>query len=158
MNSSTTMSMQPIEPLDLSTITIPASALPGSIYTLNSMASSTVVTTPNSGTYISGSGNGGFVYATNSTSPTWSDTISISNIQPAGVLHVKGDSEFEGDIKLKGKSLSAILSKLEERLAILHPNEKLEQKWDELKELGRLYRELEKDILEKEKIVEILKR
>ena len=43
-------------------------------------------------------------------------------------------------------------------MAILHPNEKLEQKWDELKELGRLYRELEKDILEKEKIVEILKR
>ena len=43
-------------------------------------------------------------------------------------------------------------------MAILHPNENLEQKWDELKELGRLYRELEKDILEKEKIVEILKR
>ena len=161
MNSSTTMSMQPIEPLDLSTITMPASVLPGSIYTLNTMASSTVVTTPNSGTYISGSGNGGFVYATNTTaSPSWSDTIQLGNdsLTGAGVLNVKGDAEFEGDVFIKGKSLSVTLSKIEERLAILHPNEKLEQKWDELKELGRLYRELEKDILEKEKIVEILKR
>ena len=160
MNSSTTMSMQPIEPLDLSTITMPTSVLSGSIYTLNTMASSTVVTTPNSGTYISGSGNGGFVYATNTTAPSWCDTIQLGNdsLTGAGVLNVKGDAEFEGDVFIKGKSLTDTLSKIEERLAILHPNEKLEQKWDELKELGRLYRELEKDILEKEKIVEILKR
>ena len=117
-----------------------------------------VYTTTNTNPSTINSGSSGQFLYSNSTSPSWCDTISISNIQPAGVLHVKGDSEFEGDIKLKGKSLSAILSKLEERLAILHPNEKLEQKWDELKELGRLYRELEKDILEKEKIVEILKR
>ena len=160
MNSSTTMSMQPIEPLDLSTITMPTSVLSGSIYTLNTMASSTGVTTPNSGTYISDLGNGGFVYATNTTAPSWCDTIQLGNdsLTGAGVLNVKGDAEFEGDVFIKGKSLTDTLTKIEERLAILHPNEKLEQKWDELKELGRLYRELEKDILEKEKIVEILKR
>ena len=117
-----------------------------------------VYTTTNTNPLTINSGSSGQFLYSNSTSPTWSDTITISNHQPSGVLQVKGDAEFEGDIKIKGKSLSAILSKLEERLAILHPNEKLEQKWDELKELGRLYRELEKDILEKEKIVEILKR
>jgi hypothetical protein len=46
----------------------------------------------------------------------------------------------------------------EKRLAILHPNEKLEEKWEELKALGERYRELEKDILEKEKIWEIIKK
>ena len=117
-----------------------------------------VYTTTNTNPLTINSGSSGQFLYSNSTSPTWSDTITISNHQPSGGLVVKGDAEFEGDIKIKGKSLSAILSKLEERLAILHPNEKLEQKWDELKELGRLYRELEKDILEKEKIVEILKR
>jgi len=74
------------------------------------------------------------------------------------VFHVRGDAEFEGDIKLKGKSLSDTLEKIEERLAILHPNEKLEEKWLELKKLGDMYRALEKDIIEKEKIWETLKK
>lgn len=138
MNSSTTMSMQPIEPLDLSTITIPASALPGSIYTIGSSAISSIYTyDPNA------------VLTTNNTGMSITGNTSLS---------VKGKADFEGDIFIKGKSLTDTLTKIEERLAILHPNEKLEQKWDELKELGRLYRDLEKDILEKEKIVEILKR
>lgn len=138
MNSSTTMSMQPIEPLDLSTITMPASALPGSIYTIDSSAISGIYTyAPNA------------VLTTNNTGMSITGNTSLS---------VKGKADFEGDVFIKGKSLSVTLTKIEERLAILHPNEKLEQKWDELKELGRLYRELEKDILEKEKIVEILKR
>ncbi|NBP59213.1 hypothetical protein EBU71_22200 [bacterium] len=73
-------------------------------------------------------------------------------------LHVKGDAEFEGDVKIKGKSISELLDKIEERLAILHPNEKLEEKWEELKKLGDAYRALEKDIIEKEKIWETLKK
>ena len=73
-------------------------------------------------------------------------------------LIVKGNAEFDGDIKLKGKSLDETLTRIEERLAILHPNIKLEKKWEKLKELGKEYRALEADILEKEKIIEILKR
>ena len=73
-------------------------------------------------------------------------------------LTVKGNAEFDGDIKLKGKSLDETLTRIEERLAILHPNIKLEKKWEKLKELGKEYRALEADILEKEKIIEILKR
>lgn len=73
-------------------------------------------------------------------------------------LSVRGDAEFEGDVKVKGKSLTEMLDKIEERLAILHPNEKLEDKWLELKKLGDAYRALEKDIIEKEKIWETLKK
>ena len=129
---------------------------------LNTMASPTVVTTPNATnvTYAaSSSGGGGFVYTTNGTSsPFWNDTISISNITNPNTLQVNGNAEFEGDIKLKGKSLNDTLSKIEERLAILHPNTKLEEKWAKLRELRKQYQELETDILEKEKIMEILKR
>jgi len=103
-------------------------------------------------------GSGQYLYSNGTT--TWADdTITLSNINPgSGTLQVKGNAEFDGDVKLQGKSLNDTLSKIEERLAILHPNERLEEKWVKLKELRKQYQELEADILEKEKIMEILKR
>ena len=120
-----------------------------------------VFTTNNTGP-ISGGGTGSagqYMYS-NGTTTTWADdTITLSNINPgSGTLQVKGNAEFDGDIKLQGKSLTDTVSKIEERLAILHPNERLEEKWEKLRELRKQYRELEADILEKEKIMEILKR
>jgi hypothetical protein len=85
----------------------------------------------------------------------------ISLAEPAlngATLSVKGNAEFEGEVTIKGKSLTDMLDKIEERLAILHPNPKLEDKWDELKELGKRYKELEQEIIEKEKVWAILKR
>jgi hypothetical protein len=73
-------------------------------------------------------------------------------------LHVKGDAEIEGDLKIKGKSLADAIDNIEKRLAILHPNKDLEERWEQLKALGEQYRELERDILEKEKIWETLKK
>jgi hypothetical protein len=46
---------------------------------------------------------------------------------------------------------------MEERLAILRPNPTLEDRWEQLKELRRQYVEMEKDLLEKEKLMKILK-
>jgi hypothetical protein len=54
--------------------------------------------------------------------------------------------------------LSDAIEKIEERLGILNPNPALEDRWDKLKELRKQYMELEKDLLEKEKIMEILKK
>ena len=102
-------------------------------------------------------GTGQYIFS-NGTNTTWTDTISISQDMSPNTLLVKGNAEFDGDIKLQGKSLNDTLSKIEERLAILHPNERLEEKWAKLKELRKQYQELETDILEKEKIMEILKR
>jgi len=129
--------------------------------TMNTMASPTVVTTNNtSGVYVNNitSGSSGQFLYSNGTGPAWNDTITLSTISTPHTLHVKGDAEFEGDIKLKGQSLNDILDKIEERLAILHPNINLEEKWEKLRELRKQYRELEADIMEKEKIMEILKR
>jgi len=129
--------------------------------TMNTMASPTVVTTNNtSGVYVNNitSGSSGQFLYSNGTGPAWNDTITLSTISTPHTLHVKGDAEFEGEVKIKGINLSDTLDKLEERLAILHPNERLEEKWVKLKELRKQYMELETDILEKEKIMEILKR
>ncbi len=102
------------------------------------------------------------IYTTNVGSPgqtlTWNGTNPVWATPSTTPLKVNGDAEIDGDIKVKGKSLSEAIENIEKRLAILHPNEKLEEKWEELKALGERYRELEKDILEKEKIWEIIKK
>jgi hypothetical protein len=85
---------------------------------------------------------------------TWNDFGSTG--KPS--LKVTGDADFDGDVKIKGKSITEVFDKIEERLAILHPNPELEDRWEELKELSKRYKELEKEIIEKEKMWDILKR
>lgn len=73
-------------------------------------------------------------------------------------LSVKGNANFEGDVTVKGRSILETLEKIEDRLAILQPNSELESRWNELKELGEKYRQLEQEILDKEKVWNIIKR
>jgi hypothetical protein len=98
----------------------------------------------------------------NSTYPQNSYTIasgSLSNGYTYGqTIQVKGDADFEGDVRIKGVNLTERLDEIEKRLAILRPNNDLEGRWEELKELGDKYRQLEQEILEKEKVWEILKK
>jgi hypothetical protein len=104
------------------------------------------------------SANPGQVLTSNGTNTSWSNiTLAEPDIKGA-TLKVNGNADFDGEVTIKGKNLTDMLEKIEERLAILHPNEKLEEKWDELKELGRRYKELEQEIIEKEKIWSILKK
>jgi hypothetical protein len=76
------------------------------------------------------------------------------NNSASGVLDLNGDN---ADIKINGKSLVDTLTALEERLNILTPNPKLEAEWDELRELGERYRELEKQCKEKAEMWKKLK-
>ena len=127
--------------------------------TMNSVP---ITVSPNTVTYpnqinwgnMSTGGNGGVGTYTIATDP---------NLKGAS-LYVKGDAQFEGDvtfqgdIAIKGKSIKESLEAIEERLAILHPNEKLEEKWNNLRELRKQYMELEAEIIEKEKMWAILKK
>jgi len=100
----------------------------------------------------------GQVLTSNGTNTSWANiTLAEPDIKGA-TLKVNGNADFDGEVTIKGKNLTDMLEKIEERLAILHPNEKLEDKWDELKELGKRYKELEQEIIEKEKIWSILKK
>jgi hypothetical protein len=85
-------------------------------------------------------------------------TIAIDPNLKGASLNVKGDAQFEGDVTIKGKSINESLEKIEEKLAILHPNIELEKKWDNLRELRQQYMELEAEIIEKEKMWDILKK
>jgi hypothetical protein len=75
-------------------------------------------------------------------------------------VHINGDGlvmEEGADIVIGGKSLTKAIEQIEERLGILHPNPALEERWDKLKELREQYIEMERDLLEKEKLMKILK-
>ena len=86
------------------------------------------------------------------------DNITISSDPIHNTLAVKGDANFEGDVTIKGKSIADSLERIEERLAILRPNEELEAKWENLRGLRKAYMELEAEIKEKEKVWGILKK
>lgn len=62
---------------------------------------------------------------------------------------IKLDGEG-ADIEVNGVSLMDMISKIEQRLNILHPNEKLEAEWEELRALGEQYRKLEQHIKDKQ--------
>jgi hypothetical protein len=104
------------------------------------------------------SGGSGQVYTTNGTSPGWGNITLAEPALNGATLKVNGNADFEGEVTIKGKSLSEMFDKIEERLAILHPNPELEDRWDELKELGKRYKELEAELIEKEKVWAILKK
>ena len=99
---------------------------------------------------------------TGGTSPTISigDTIDWGNLTTSTgkSLQVEGDAEINGDLKVNGKSILSSLENIEERLAILNPNPELEDRWEELRELRNKYQQLEKEIIEKEKMWSMLKK
>jgi hypothetical protein len=109
------------------------------------------VTVP-SGSYTIGTGSTTVPYTYTTTGTSFYQSDPSVQINADGMQIKEG-----GDIKIGGKSLSEAIAKIEDRLAILHPNQELEDKWESLKDLRRQYEALEKDILEKEKIMKILK-
>jgi len=85
--------------------------------------------------------NGSFAWTT---SP--STYYSIGSMGAGGQgLHVKADAEFEGDVKIKGKSVVKLLEKIEDRLALLQdPDPKKLEKFAALKKAYDNYKLLEK--------------
>jgi hypothetical protein len=105
-------------------------------------SSGTSITSPSTITWSQG-------YSTNS---TWTNNTANVNIDTDGISIKEG-----GDIKIAGKSLSDAIEKIEARLGILNPNPELEDRWNQLKVIRKQYIDLEKDLLEKEKLMKILK-
>ena len=117
----------------------------------STMYSSNTITLPSSSYAIGAAGS--TLYSTGTGSYAWNTTTSPTvNITGTGIDMADGT-----DITVGGKSLKEFMTKMEERLAILHPNPALEDRWEQLKELRRQYVEMEKDLLEKEKLMKILK-
>jgi hypothetical protein len=81
-------------------------------------------------------------YTFNSATPNWSirDDNNVSS-----TIDLKGEN---ADIRINGVSLTDTLKTIQDRLNILRPNPELETEWDQLRELGAQYRELEKKLQE----------
>lgn len=91
---------------------------------------------------------------------SWTQDYNISSWNSDSSVNITGDGitmKQEGDLKIGDRSLKDFMDKVEDQLAILRPAPELEEKWDKLKELRRQYEECKLDILEKEKIMKILK-
>lgn len=97
------------------------------------------------------------------TNPNWgatnlSDTYmnsGIVNNSGSGQIHLEGEN---ADIKINGESLLDVIKTLQTRLNVLVPNKALEAEWDELRELGERYRQLEKEFDEKSRMWATLKK
>lgn len=90
---------------------------------------------------------------------TWDNkSLTAGTTQIQSTLRVDGDADFNGDIRVKGQSITEAINKINERLNILVPNEKLEKDWSELAELRMRYVELERELLEKQQVFDILKK
>ena len=106
----------------------------------------------------------GYTYTTNTTGPysIGPGTLNQGNViiantqfEQSGKMVMKGK---EADIEINGKSMSAWMEKVEQRLNILHPNPDMEKDWDDLRRLGERYRKLEKKCQKKAQMWEALKK
>ena len=106
-------------------------------------------------------GSGGTYLGSNGTygaSPNWTTQSNTSaapmTVNASGIVELKGES---ADITINGMSLKTTLEALQERLNWMQPNTELEAEWDQLRELGDRYRELEQQCREKSQMWKKLK-
>jgi len=131
--------------------------------TAGTQTGSNVTTSIGSGTYTIGHASG-YTYPTTMNTVSggaWASAGNITATSPninGQSLEVKGDANITGELTIKGKKLSELLENIEKRLAILHPNLELEEKWEHLRGLREAYVELEREIIEKEAMWAILKK
>jgi hypothetical protein len=104
-----------------------------------------------------GSGSGGYTY-TNTGTGASNPWLTTNTIDGYNTLSVKGNADFDSDITVKGRSLTEFMESVEQRLNILRPNPALEAEWDQLRELGEQYRELERQLTEKSQMWNTLKK
>lgn len=96
----------------------------------------------------------GQVFTTGISAPTWTTNTTL-NVPQSGRMELRGT---DADLVINGTSLSATLRLIQDRLNMLQPNTALEQEWDQLRELGEQYRKLEKQLNEKQRAWDILKK
>lgn len=117
---------------------------------MNSMINSSTINNTDTLTLSSGILNSGIIsHATG---------LSYDSIQPYETGYTSGDLNIDGDLKIQGESIKDLLEEIKDKLAIFKPNTELEERWDSLRDLRNQYLNLEKEILEKEQMIRILKR
>ena len=104
--------------------------------------------------YLVGGGAGvGTLGTSNISASNW--TTNTLTVPPSGRMELQGP---QADIVMNGVSLNDTLKLIQDRLCMLRPNSELEQEWDQLRDLGEQYRELEKQLMEKQRAWDLLRK
>jgi hypothetical protein len=82
------------------------------------------------------------LYSNGSSNNNWGSITANSNLSGTG-LHVTSNANIEGDLTVKGISITETLEKINERLAILVPDPKKLEKYKALKKAYDNYKTLE---------------
>jgi hypothetical protein len=77
-----------------------------------------------------------------------------TSINTSGTIDLRGD---DADIVVNGVSLMDKINAIGERLNMLDINPELEAEWDQLRELGDCYRQLEQELKTKSEMWKTLK-
>lgn len=93
------------------------------------------------------------IASTGSSSNIWATTNISSPLSVNGNIEVTGN---DADITINGVRLGDRLTAIEQQLNILRPNTEIESEWDELRQLGERYRQLEQEIKEKMEVWRLL--
>jgi hypothetical protein len=111
---------------------------------LNSYAGSFTINT-------GGAGNSSITVPNGGSSVTMPYTYStgVSNSQAS--LNVTGEANFDGDVKIKGRSIVKMIEGIEKRLAILQPDPKKLEKFEALQKAYAHYKLLEALLHEEDK-------
>jgi hypothetical protein len=91
-------------------------------------------------------GNANSVLTSAGLSATWTSNINNGKVKIS-----------DSDIEIDGLSLKATLQAVNSRLAIMIPNPKLEQEFEELRACGNEYRRLEQELQEQVRMWNVLK-
>lgn len=130
--------------------TIDTISITGAQGSNTSTSGNTGVWNPTSGPYTTSIDTNSLIWASTPntvwTTNTADWSIASGGIKQSGTMELRGDN---ADIVVNGRSLMDAIDALEQRLHILIPNPELEKEWDELRELGNRYRELERLCKEK---------
>ena len=81
----------------------------------------------------------------------WNNTNNQMSVN--GNVEITGDN---ADLSINGVRLGDRLTAIEQQLNILRPNLEVEAEWDELRQLGQRYRQLEQEIKDKMEVWRLL--
>lgn len=127
--------------IDYDTISIDTSSMNSYNYSYSNIPPSITISNSSSSNYGAVGSSGSFLTSNGSNGTSWSNINWAGSSQSS--LNVKGDAEFEGDVKIKGVSIAKTLEAINERLAILHPDPAKLEHFAALKKAYEHYKTLE---------------
>ena len=127
--------------LEYDTISIDTSSMNSYNYSYSNIPPSITISNSSSSNYGAIGSSGSFLTSNGLNGTSWSNNW-VTSSNPSS-LNVKGDAEFDGDVKIKGVSIAKTLEAINERLAILHPDPAKLEHFAALKKAYEHYKTLE---------------